>query len=322
MAGQLPRPTVPSLPPVSLGLAALGRPGYLNLGHGHEITDRSVPGMRHLTHDVLDAAYAAGVRHVDVAKSYGLAEQFLAEWIDSRSPADVVVTSKWGYTYVGNWQVGAHPQETKDLSATQLRRQAPETVAIFGERLVGLLIHSATIESGVFENDAVLDEMAALADTGVPVGLSTSGPRQADAVRVAVGLAQSGRVPFSLVQSTWNLLEPSVGPALEEARQAGFTVFVKEAVANGRLTEADAVPAALADVAAKHEVGADAVSIAAALAQPFAPVVLSGAVTSDQLRENLLATRVSLDTEDKDALRQLAQDPEPYWETRSALPWL
>lgn len=311
-----------ALPPVSLGLAALGRPSYLNLGHGYEIDDRSIPGMRHLTHDVLDAAYAFGVRHFDVAKSYGLAEQFLAEWINSRSPAGVVVTSKWGYTYVGNWEIGVHPQETKDLSVAQFRRQAPDTVALFGERLVGLLIHSATIESGVFENAAVLDEMAAIADAGVPIGLSTSGPIQADAVRIAIGMRQSGRVPFSLVQSTWNLLEPSAGSALEEARHAGFTVFVKEAMANGRLTKREVIPDELARVAAKHAVGPDAVCIAAALAQHFEPVVLSGAVTSDQLRENLLATQVTLDADDDAALRSLAQDSVPYWEARSALPWL
>ena len=33
---------------------------------------------------------------------------------------------------------------------------------------------------------------------------------------------------------TWNLLEPSVGPAAAEAAAAGWAVLVKEAVANGR----------------------------------------------------------------------------------------
>ena len=38
------------------------------------------------------------------------------------------------------------------------------------------------------------------------------------------------------MQATWNLLEPSAGPALAEARAAGMGVIIKEALANGRLT--------------------------------------------------------------------------------------
>lgn len=30
---------------IALGLAALGRPGYLNLGHGHDFEDRSVKAL-------------------------------------------------------------------------------------------------------------------------------------------------------------------------------------------------------------------------------------------------------------------------------------
>ena len=42
---------------------------------------------------------------------------------------------------------------------------------------------------------------------------------------------------FSSVQATYNLLEPSAGPALAEAHDAGRTVIVKEALANGRLVQ-------------------------------------------------------------------------------------
>ena len=50
--------------------------------------------MRARTADVLDAAYSSGLRYVDVARSYGLAEQFLADWLDSRPEIeDVEVAS-------------------------------------------------------------------------------------------------------------------------------------------------------------------------------------------------------------------------------------
>ena len=76
---------------------------------------------------------------------------------------------------------------------------------------------------------------SALAALGVPVGLSLSGPAQSEALRRALAIEVDGRPLFSAVQATWNLLEPSVAPALGEAKAAGWTVIVKEALANGRL---------------------------------------------------------------------------------------
>lgn len=51
------------MPRMGLGLAALGRPGYINLGHGGDLArGKSVDDMRQHCWDVLDAAWAAGVR--------------------------------------------------------------------------------------------------------------------------------------------------------------------------------------------------------------------------------------------------------------------
>src|SRR3954469_17412249 len=51
---------------LGLGLAALGRPGYLNVGHGAELgDDRSVDALRARSHEVLDFAYAQGIRDFD-----------------------------------------------------------------------------------------------------------------------------------------------------------------------------------------------------------------------------------------------------------------
>ena len=49
---------------IGLGLAALGRPGYLNLGHGGDLgSDRSVAALERHAHTVLDTAYDEGVRY-------------------------------------------------------------------------------------------------------------------------------------------------------------------------------------------------------------------------------------------------------------------
>ena len=132
---------------IGLGLAALGRPGYLNVGHGDDLgADRSVDALRRRSFEVLDAAYGAGVRYLDAARSYGRAEEFLGAWLADRDPGDVVVGSKWGYVYTAGWQVDADPPEVKHHDADTLRRQLAETRGHLGDRLALYQIHSATPE--------------------------------------------------------------------------------------------------------------------------------------------------------------------------------
>jgi aryl-alcohol dehydrogenase-like predicted oxidoreductase len=175
----------------------------------------------------------------------------------------------------------------------------------------------------VLEDRAVLEELSRLRDQGIVVGLSTSGPAQADTIRRALEVTVDGAAPFACVQATWNLLEPAAGPALAEARAAGWGVIVKEALANGRLSPHGAGPAiaVLGRVASRHGVGVDAVALAAVLANPWADVVLSGAVAGGQLQANLAALQVELDPVELEELAALAEPAEAYWSARSALAW-
>jgi aryl-alcohol dehydrogenase-like predicted oxidoreductase len=301
---------------LGLGLAALGRPGYINLGHGDDVADAGVAGMERVAFDVLDAAYAGGVRCFDAARSYGRAETFLADWLARRGvhPDEVVVSSKWGYAYTAGWRVDAEQHEVKRLTVEQLRRQRCETLELLGGHLRLYQIHSATLESGVLDDNAVRDELATLRDSGIRVGLSVTGPQQAATIEHALHVGG-----FDAVQATWNLHERSAAGALARAHDAGLQVYVKEALANGRLT-ARGGPS-LTSVARELGVGADQVALAAALAQPWADVVLSGAATVAQLESNLGARRVSWDEELDARLAGLVEDPGAYWEARSALPW-
>src|SRR6516225_2694396 len=91
---------------MGLGLAALGRPGYINMGHAADLHgDYDFHSMEERAHAVLDSAWKAGIRYFDAARSYGLAETFLAHWLASRRirPDAVTVGSKWGYTYTAGW---------------------------------------------------------------------------------------------------------------------------------------------------------------------------------------------------------------------------
>jgi aryl-alcohol dehydrogenase-like predicted oxidoreductase len=267
--------------------------------------------MRAASWAVLDAAYAAGVRWVDVARSYGLAEDFLAGWLSSRAPSDVTVSSKWGYAYVGDWRMDAAVHEEKSHTLDRFRTQWAESAGLLGSHLAMYQVHSLTPDSPLFDDLALQDALAALP---VRVGFSTSGPAQADVVRRAFALERHGRPVFTAVQSTWNVLETSVGPALAEAHAAGAHVLVKEGMANGRL--AVDPPAPVADLAKSLEVGPDAVALAAVLAQPWADTVLSGAAGTRQLASNLAALAVG--TPD---LPNLAEAPADYWKQRSALAW-
>jgi aryl-alcohol dehydrogenase-like predicted oxidoreductase len=302
---------------LGLGLAALGRPAYINLGRDGALpAERTVPSLREATRRVLDAAYQAGIRWVDAARSYGRAEEFLAGWLADRGHLDITVSSKWGYAYVGDWRLDAPVHEVKEHSLDQFRQQWAQTRTLLGDRVTVYQVHSLTSDSPLFTDHALLEALAELVDQGVRLGFSTSGPQQADAVRRGLDLRVSGRRLFDAVQSTWNVLEPSVGPALAEAHRAGVRVLVKEALANGRL--AVEPPTEVAALARRGEVGPDAVALAAALAQPWADTVLLGPASVPQLRANLDAPRVRLAP---DELADLAVDPVRYWADRGALSW-
>ncbi len=301
---------------IGLGLAALGRPGYLNLGHGADLgQDRSISALGDNAHAVLDAAYEAGVRAFDAARSYGLAEEFLGQWLRSRRPDGVVVSSKWGYVYTAGWRVHADPPEVKHHDLQTLRRQLVQTREHLGEWLNLYQIHSATPESGVLDDEEVLAELAALRADGLAVGVTVSGPSQSQTLQHALELDL-----FDAVEVTWNLRERSAGPALERAHAAGLKVYVKEALANGRLAGREAVPE-LDAAAAAARASPDALALAAVLARPWADVVLSGAASVATLHSNLRARDVVFTPDAERRLASLAEETEAYWARRAALQW-
>jgi aryl-alcohol dehydrogenase-like predicted oxidoreductase len=312
--------------PIGLGLAALGRPAYITLRREEDLGEaRDVDTMEWRCHQMLDAAFDLGIRYVDAARSYGNAEAYLASWLKSRavSPGQIIIGSKWGYRYTGDWRLDAPTQEVKDQSLAMFKNQWGETQALLGDHLSLYQIHSATLESGVLEDRAVLEALAGLRHRGVAVGLSVSGPRQAAVVRRALDVEIEGTNPFQSVQATWNILEPSAGSALAEARQAGWGVLVKEVLANGRLTDAEAesLDPVLSEISSGHGATIEMVAIASALDQPWASVVLSGAVTEPQLRTDCAALALDLTASDRQKLRSLAESPSDYWEHRAGLPW-
>ena len=315
---------------IGVGLAALGRPGYINIGHADDLKrEYDVGTMQAHTHAVLDAAWAAGVRYFDAARSYGRAEEFLAHWLTARhvAPEAAVVGSKWGYTYTAGWQISAAQHEVKEHSVAVLRRQVAESRALLGNHLDLYQIHSATLESGVLESQPVLEELARLRADGLAIGLTLSGPQQAAALDKAMQVRVANQPVFDVVQATWNVLEPSAGPALQAAHAAGMGVIIKEALANGRLTARNQDPdftarrRLLEEVAAQRSTTVDALALAAVLAQPWADILLAGAATVEHLRSNLAATAVQWDAGVAAQLATLVEPPQEYWAQRGRLAW-
>jgi aryl-alcohol dehydrogenase-like predicted oxidoreductase len=316
---------------MGLGLAALGRPGYINLGHAADLNhDYDMVAMETHAHEVLDAAWAAGIRYFDAARSYGRAEAFLASWLQKRqiAPSAVTIGSKWGYTYTADWQVTVpegQQHEVKDLTLPVLQRQLRESRALLGEFLDMYQIHSATLDSGVLENRAVLAELARLRNDGLAIGLSVSGPAQAATIERALAVLFDGVLLFAAVQATWNLLEQSATAALQAAHEAGVGVIVKEALANGRLTERNPDPHFKARWAAlplaTRQIPVDALALAAVSNQPFVDVVLSGAAQVDHLQSNLKALNVTWDSTLAEAVSDWGELPDVYWHKRTQLAW-
>lgn len=316
--------------PMGLGLAALGRPGYINLGHAEDLAgDTDVSAMAARAHAVLDAAWTAGVRYFDAARSYGRAEAFLSDWLRARhlDPGSVTVGSKWGYVYTADWQVKAAHHEIKEHSLSRLNQQWRESRELLGDHLKLYQIHSATLESGVLENTAVLTALAGLKAEGIRVGLTVSGPRQAEVIQRACACRVDGRLLFDTLQATWNLLERSAGPALADAHAAGMGIIVKEGLANGRLTSRNVDPAfarrreLLEKEARRLGATTDALALAAVVAQPWSDVVLSGAAANSHLLANLKALELHWDARADAALAGLSEPAPEYWGTRGTLAW-
>lgn len=336
------------LPRVGLGMAALGRPGYINLGRdavfgaaGSE--GRQLETMQRRADGVMDALMAECTKRkqdthdgslipwLDSARSYGLSEKFVGEYLRKNNvkPDAVYVSSKWGYTYVADWKVqlgDGEPHEVKDHSVDNFLKQIKETEKEVGEYVNLYQVHSATFESGILTDERAHEALAKCReDRGWSIGLSVSGTVQDDILRKAMTIKTSdGRPLFDSVQCTFNVLEQKPGPSLLEAHKAGMDIIIKEGMANGRALRHDVVQS----VAKRMGCSPDALALACILVQPFCPRVLSGAVTPEQVASNIEALDVAktLGTDEgkamlKEVMEGCMMDSDTYWKDRLALAW-
>jgi aryl-alcohol dehydrogenase-like predicted oxidoreductase len=317
---------------LGLGLAALGRPGYVTLNHASDLGGRYDPSiMESHAHAVLDAAFEAGIRYIDAARSYGRAEDFVASWLRKRAiePGEISVASKWGYTYTAGWSTTATQHEVKEHSLAAYLRQLHESIERLGPYLSLYQIHSVTTESSTLDDEALIDAIARLRERGIGAGLSVSGAGQDVAIRRSLEVRRDGERVFDSVQATWNLLERSAESALQDAHGAGMKVVVKEVLANGRLTDRnrDAGEALFPAVARIRELAesrgttVEMLALGAALARQWADVVLTGAATVGQIQSNAGALELAYHDALEEQLRSVSISSDEYWRARSSFRW-
>ena len=86
---------------IGLGLAALGRPGYINIGHSTDLKKNySIENMKKRTHKMLEKAIQLDINYFDVAQSYGKGEEFLSSWLNANPDQDIINLTIFEYLYI------------------------------------------------------------------------------------------------------------------------------------------------------------------------------------------------------------------------------
>ncbi len=309
---------------IGFGTAAIGRPQYINIRAEGPAPAFELSDFRRRGVEVLEAAYQQGLRYVDTAPGYGIAEQIIAEWLQQHPHEDVELATKWGYRYTANFDPKAELHEIKEHSLSMLNTQWAFSRTL--PHLSTLQIHSATFASGVLENDEVLNRLAEIRDEeGMRIGMSSSGADQMEVLQRALEIERNGAPLFEVFQVTYNMLDPSVG----QIRSAfeGRRLVIKESLANGRLFPNEAYPhygalyRDLQNIALRYEVGVDAVALRFVIDSLSPFMVLSGASTRTQLEQNLKAKGFRLTAEEIHTLQAHAVEREAYWSERKQMPW-
>jgi aryl-alcohol dehydrogenase-like predicted oxidoreductase len=312
--------------PIGLGTAAIGRPQYINIRQ-MKAAVFSMESFMQSGIGVLEAAYQKGVRYFDTAPGYGLAEQMLIDWVREKDDADIEVATKWGYTYVANYNPKAKIHELKEHSLDKLNQQWSKSKTLL-PWLTTYQIHSASLETGVLSDERILHRLAQLkADHGLLIGITTTGVNQVEVLKRALDIEVDEKPLFNVFQVTYNLFDQSLADVSSSVFSQHGRLVIKEALANGRVFPNKDCPhytsayRTLLELAQKYRVGIDAIALRFCIDSIGAYKVLSGAAHPRQMVENLQSLTFRLESVDLEVLQSMAIDPDFYWQERKQLAW-
>lgn len=311
---------------LGLGTAALGRPQYINVRQ-NDVDNSDLEKFRAQSFQVLEQAYKAGIRYFDTAPGYGLAEELVLDWLKTKDDNSIEIATKWGYTYTANFNPNATVHEVKEHSLAKLNEQWE-----FSKQLLPYLkvyqIHSATLETGVLENQEVLKRLAFLKkEYNLQIGLTTSGTNQVEVIQKALNVLVDDEQLFDVFQVTYNFLEQSLLEIVDELHQQNKKIVVKEALANGRVFRNEnyahyqKMYTSLEELSKKHNVGIDSIALKYCEQTISKAIVLSGSSNTNQLKENLKINNFALTFDDINLLNSFKIDSEHYWSERKNLEW-
>ena len=311
---------------IGLGTAAIGRPKYINIRQ-EAAAPFELDRFRRQGIALLNAAYDQGILYFDTAPGYGLAEQLLLDWVHEKKDHSIELATKWGYSYVAAFNPDAIVHEHKEHSLSRLNDQWAQSQGLL-PYLSTYQIHSATFESGVLRNRAVLHRLAELkAAHGLLMGITTTGVDQIEVLKGAMDIEMDQKQLFDVFQVTYNIFDQTLATVAGDLSGQGKRIVVKEAMANGRVFPNKRFPhystvyELLSHLAVKYGVGVDAVALRFCIDSIPAFRVLSGVAEERHLLDNLKANDFQLEEEDLSALRNLAIDPASYWNERKLLEW-
>ena len=311
---------------IALGTAAIGRPEYINIRQSAK-SEFDLKTFRATGLTILDEAYDQGVRYFDTAPGYGMAEQLLIDWIKEKNYTDVEIATKWGYSYVANFDPLATVHEVKEHSLQNLNSQWEQSKKLL-PNLCTYQIHSATFESGVLKNKEVLNRLGELKqEFGLRIGMSSTGVNQEEVLKAAMDIEYEGKALFDVYQVTYNVLDQSLANVTKQLTTQNKRIVVKEALANGRIFTNSNFPnyinlyTLLEKLAIKYGVGIDAIAIRFVLdsINPF--MVLSGASEKSHIIGNLKTNDFQLTSDELVQLEEFSVQPDVYWKERKALGW-
>jgi len=311
---------------LGLGTAALGRPQYINVRQEkNESVD--LEAFKNAGFKVLENAYQLGIRYFDTAPGYGLAEQLLLDWLSSKNDPTIQVATKWGYTYVANFNPKAKIHEVKEHSVDKLNEQWDVSKA-FSTNLKVYQIHSATLETGVLNNEEVLNRLAFLQrEHHIEIGITTTGTNQTEVIKKALDVSVNGKQLFDVFQVTYNVLDQSLNSISEELMQQDKRIIIKEALANGRLfrnerfSHYNGLYKTLEALALKHQVATDAIALKFCQQSIEDSLVLSGASHKAHLESNIKANVIVLTEDEMMSLKDFKISTTNYWQERKQLVW-
>lgn len=312
---------------IGLGTAAIGRPSYINIKKEAATHDFSLEAFKQKGIAILESAYQQGVRYFDTAPGYGMAEQMLMDWVMEKQDTSIEVATKWGYTYVANFDPNATQHEVKEHSLEKLNQQWSNSKSLL-PLMTSYQVHSATLETGILDNESILNRLVELKNEhGLLIGITTTGSNQTEVLKKALDIEVNGKELFDLFQVTYNIFDQSLASVATEFSKRNKRLVIKEALANGRIFPNEKYQHyagaydQLNQLALKYNIGIDAIALRFCVDSIPIYRVLSGAANEQHLSDNLKVDDFKLENTDIEALRKLAINPIQYWNERKQLGW-